>query len=180
MDRLRRVIKYAYGTRHDELKLEWAEFIRDSDWAWNKTTYKSANYVWRFAPGAEQHELRAVAAWWPVAEENIADIGTRPLSKETFLKLRFMLAIGLFRGVTAADTCSVADMGYSSDTVYVLCLVIVVLGAVICFLVGYIYRGDKTKPDDFVQRVGVGVQSQTTYSRWKLQPRFEVLADKMR
>ena len=63
MDRLRRVIKYAYGTRHDELKLEWAEFIRDSDWAWNKTTYKSATYAWRFSPGAEQYELRAVAIW---------------------------------------------------------------------------------------------------------------------
>jgi hypothetical protein len=47
MDRLRRVVRYACGTRHDELKFERAEVIRelylfsDSDWAGNKTTRKS-------------------------------------------------------------------------------------------------------------------------------------------
>ncbi len=112
--------------------------------------------------------------------EDPADIGTKPLSKVTYQKLRVMLAIGRFRDVTATDTCSIVDTEYSSITVYLLCLVIVVLVGMSCLPAGYIYRGDKTKPDDFVQRAEIGVQSQTTYSRWKTQPRYEVQADKMR
>jgi hypothetical protein len=182
MDRLRRVIKYAYGTRHDELKFERAEAIRelylfsDSDWAGNKTTRKSATcavirvghcslavlargqavraqssceaeFYGAATAVMEGAHLQQLLAWMSLplrmrlatdssaarsammrrgvgrmrhmevkvlwlqdmvargrclvdkvpGVENPADIGTKPLSKETYQKLRVMLAIGLFR-----------------------------------------------------------------------------------